>query len=189
MAGVLLLLAGILSRMWLLGGDELAAAEAARQRGDAVAQARHLRRAMAHYFPGSPHVSRACTSLASLAASQERAGKRHEAQHTWRELRSAILVLRGVGQPYAHQLALANTRLADLGKGATTLARLQNPRDPNPGWAALAITGFILWVGAAVLMILQGLKPDLKLVPKRFWPLLALVATGWALFAAGLGLA
>ena len=189
LAGVLLLLAGITARMWILGSEELARAAVVASQGDAEAQARHLRRAMAHYFPGSPHVARACAGLVALAHTQEKAGKSAEAQHTWRELRSALLALRGLGQPHAQELATANKHLAALARGATTLERFQNPPDPKPGWAALAVLGFFLWVGAAVLMVLRGLKPDLRLVPRRFWPLLALVAAGWGMFAAGLALA
>lgn len=189
LAGVLLLLAGVTARMWILGSEELTHADAAARRGDTEAQTRHLRRAMAHYFPGSPHVSEACEDLATLARGQERSGAPARAQHTWRELRSAILALRGLSQPYAEELDLANQHLAALAKGATTLERLQQPPDPNPGWAALAVLGFLLWVGAAVVMVLRGLKPDLKLVPRKFWALFGLVVAGWGLFALGLALA
>ena len=188
LAGVLLLLAAATARMWLLSGEELELASVAGQ--DDEARARHLRRAMAHYFPGNPRVARACAGLVALASGQEQAGQRVAATHTWRELRSAILALRGVGQPFAGELEQANTRLAQLNGGVTTLARLQNPAaDPSPGWAALAILGFLLWVGGAVLLLLRGLKPDLGLVPKRFWPLLVVVLLGWGLFAVGLALA
>jgi len=188
LAGVLLLLATATARMWLLSGEELELAAATGE--DVEARARHLRRAMAHYFPGNPRVARACHELLTLASRQEQAGERAAAARTWQELRSAILALRGVGQPFAEELEQANTRLAELNVGGTTLARLQNPAsDPSPGWAALAILGFLLWVGGAVALMLRGLKPDLKLVPARFWPLLLVVLVGWGLFAVGLALA
>ncbi len=186
-AGVLLLLAGLTARMLLLAQEEAALAHAAAGRGDAEAQARHLRRAMAHYLPGNPWVSRSCKELAQLAAIQEEKGGRAAALTSWRELRSAIMVLRtGFYQPFASELAAANARIAAITGGAPPLERLNRPPDPSPAWAALALAGFALWVGGAVLMLLRGLKPDLGLIGRLFWPLLGIVVVGWILFALGL---
>ncbi len=190
LAGVLLTLAALSARMLLLAHEELGVARAAAAAGDAEAQARHLRRAMAHYLPGNPWVSAAAGELAALARAQEAGGDRDAALQSWRELRTAALVLRtGWMQPLSTELSEANDRIAALNGGAVSRARLGAPRDPSTGWVVVALAGLGVWLAGAVLLLLRGLKSDLTLVRRRFWPLLGVVATGWVLFALGLGLA
>jgi len=192
-AGVLLLCAAVTARMLLGARTELRMADRA---ADTDARVRHLRRAMAYYLPGNPWVGRAHDRLLALARRAERAGDRALALHAYRELRGAILALRGATSPYGDTLPAVNTAIAILSakdhrarEAAAALSRLGAPPDPHPAWAALGLAGFLLWVGAALSLLFQGLRPDLTTVPRRFWPLLGVVALGLGLFAAGMGMA
>ena len=60
------------------------------------------------------------------------------------------------------------------------LERLSHPPEPRRGFVLLALLGFLLWVGGGVVLLLRGLKPDLSLVPGRFWPLAGLIGLGAA---------
>jgi hypothetical protein len=191
LAGVLLLLAGLGARMLLAARQELWRAAAAASRGDAEGQRRHLRRAMAHYLPGNPWVRRARDRLLHLARQAEARGRAREALLAWRELRGAILRLRGLTRPFAATLPEANARIAALSAGGAprVLRRLERPPDPHPGWAGLGLVGLALWVGGALLLLYRGLRPDASVVARRFWPLLLVVALGLSLFGLGMGLA
>lgn len=199
-SAALLVVAGLVVRM--LGGahTELKRADRAPSQ---QAQIRHLRRAMAYYLPFNPWVRQAKERLLILARSARSRGDRDVALDAFRELRSAILSLRGISQPFAESLPELNQAIAQLAsadpraaKGLKTssgkarlLHRLEHPRDPSPGWAALGTVGFLLWVGSAIALFLRGVKPDLALVGQRFWPLSASVALGLALFCLGMALA
>jgi len=191
LAAVLLVLAALTARMLLSAREELALARGA---SDLTGRVVHLRRAMAHYLPGNPYVRRAHNELLQLARRTEVAGQRAPALEAYRELRSAILALRGITSPYAETLPEVNraiVRLQDSGASVALrqadLARLQHPPRPEPLWTAVGLLGFVLWVAGGALLALQGLRPDLTLVPRRFWPLLALVLVGLVLFGVGMG--
>jgi hypothetical protein len=199
-AGVLLLLAAVTARMLLGARAELSLATRA---SDSDARVRHLRRAMAYYLPANPWVDRAHDRLLALARRAERDGDHARALHAYRELRGAILSLRGATSPYSDTLPAVNTAIAILAvedrraadhlrassAAGRLLSRLESPPDPHPVWAALGLAGFLVWVGAALALLFQGLRPDLTVVPRRFWPLLGLVVVGLGLFVAGMGLA
>ena len=192
LAAVLLVLAALTARMLLSAREELALARGA---SDFTGRVVHLRRAMAHYLPGNPYVRRAHDQLLELARRLDReARSRKQALEAYRELRSAILALRGVTSPYGETLPEVNraiVRLQDSGASVALrqadLARLQHPPRPEPLWTAVGLLGFVLWVAGGALLALQGLRPDLTLVPRRFWPLLALVLVGLVLFGVGMG--
>lgn len=199
-AGVLLLAAGLCARMLLGARQEVAAAHEAIDRGDSEGQVLHLRRAMAYYLPGNPWVIEAHHQLRSLARQAQSGGHRAMALARWRELRGAILRLRGITRPYSDSLDEANRAIAALsspgfafGVGsaqrARLLARLGSPPAPHPVWTLVALAGFCMWVGGAVLMLFRGLRPDASVIWRRLWPLALAVAAGFALFCAGLSLA
>lgn len=198
-AGVLLVLAGLCARMLLGARQEVAAARAAAAQGDRDLQVRHLRRAMAHYLPGNPWVSEAHHRLLKLARQAQARGDKERARAYWGELRGAVLRLRGLTRPYSSSLAEANRNIAALsGAGyahgvdsadrARLLARLSSPPEPHPWWALLALVGFALWVGGSALLLARGLRPDASIIWRRLWPLALAVASGFAIFCAGLSL-
>lgn len=198
-AAVLLVLAGLTARMLLGARQELRRAAVAAKKHDTEARVRHLRRAMAYYLPGNPWVSQAHSRLLSLARETEAAGQPTAALAQYRELRSAILSLRGLTRPYSDSLPLINRRIALLatpvGGGADkaladkALKRLQAPPEPHPGWALLGVLGFCCWTLGAFAMLIFGLRRDAGLVSRHFWPLLGLVVAGLGLFGLGLGMA
>lgn len=199
-AGVLLLLAALIARMLFGAQREVAAAAVAR---DPAERALHLRRAMAYYLPGNPWVRQAHDGLLEQARRARRLGDGRTALQSFRELRSAILALRGATRPYAGSLPEINSAIAELTARDPAaapslrtaagqrrhLARLGHPPAPHRGFVLLALLGFGLWVGGGVLLLLRGLKPDLTLVPRRFWPLAGVIGLGLALFCVGLGAA
>jgi hypothetical protein len=60
---------------------------------------------------------------------------------------------------------------------------------PAPGWAATALGGFAVWLGAAAVFIRKGVDRTLKL--RRSWALASALGffVGFALFVVGLRLA
>lgn len=197
------LAAALVGRMFYGARGELGRAEQAASRGDLALERVHLRRALAYYFPGNPWVERATRRLLQRAEEAEVAGRPRRALRIWRELRGAILALRGVGQPLSEPLARANRRIAALrpmvtgdqrrspsedaaAQRAAQLRRLQHPEAPDRGWTAAAVVGFVLLVIGLLLFNFYGLSVDLRLLARRAWPLLALTGLGLALFLGGL---
>ena len=198
-ASVLVVLGVLVARMSLLSRAELARAGAASE----PAHSRHLRRALAHYYPGNPWTRTAAERLRDLARRAAAAGDRPTALSAWRQLRSALVALRGPYQPYAALLPEINERIAALsavhpeaaaelttaGGKAALHARLSSPPRPGRGWVALGLIGFLLWVGGAVALLALGLDASARRVPRRFWALLGGVALGLLLFFAGMAAA
>lgn len=199
--GALALLTALLMGRMLYGArSQLQQARSAGSTGRRDLQVIHLRRAMAYYAPGNPWVNQAARQLAGLAREAEAAGQRDEALEIWRALRSAILGLRGPGQPYANRLPTINDRIAQLtgqqARVATRLttpagakalrSRLAHPEEPHQGWTALALLGLVLWIGASLLLIFGGCTSQAHVVPRRFWILLSLVAFSLTLLWSGL---
>ncbi len=204
LAGAILLGAGLISRMLFGARQEIRAALAAAARGDDAAQLRYLRRAMAYYLPGNPGVRRARDLLLQAAQQAEAHGNAALALDALWQLRSAILSLRGLTQPYASTLPEVNRRIADLTAREAAnsprhlafpgrsqlLHRLENPPQPHPGWAALGLLGFLIWISGVFLGLGYGVRPDASLRKGwRFWPLAGLAATGATLFCLGMAYA
>jgi hypothetical protein len=203
LAGILLVLAGLTARMVLGARDELRRARTAREQGEVPAQIRNLRRAMAYYLPGNPWTRLAKDELLATARSTRKRGERALALNAYRELRSAILALRGITQPYSETLPEVNRAIAELTSQSSEaspklltpsgrqalLERLNRPEEPDPAWAGLGLAGFLLWVIASFLLLLRGLRPEIRIVPARFWPLLGVVAAGQCLFWLGMAYA
>jgi hypothetical protein len=202
-AGVLLVLAGLTARMIIGARGELSRARTARDQGEVTAQIRHLRRAMAYYLPGNPWTRLAKEELLVTARRAKGRGERSLALHAYRELRSAILALRGIIRPYAESLPEVNRSIAQLTSQSpeasprlrttsgrqTLLDRLNRPEEPDPAWAGLGLAGFLLWVTASFLLLLRGLRPEIRIIPGRFWPLLGVIAAGQCLFWLGMAYA
>ena len=193
-AAVLLILAGLTARMTLGARAELRLADAVAGR---PMEAVHLRRAMAYYLPGNPYVAAAHRRLVALARGAEKDRRPAAALDTWRQLRSAILALRGLTRPYAETLPEANRRIAALSatgprSGLSVKAHrelLNHPKEPRPLWALLAVVGFVAWVGGAVWLLWGGLRPDGGRRCGAVLAPLALTVAGFAVFAVGLAVA
>jgi hypothetical protein len=200
LAALLLPVAVVAARMLLGARAQLVAAAAAALRGDHLAELRHLRRSMAYYVPGNPYVQRARDGLLAAAAAAEARRDAAGAVRALLELRSAVLALRGLHCPYAEVLPEVNRRLAALlpelpdaapalrdAAGRFELARrLERPPEPSALWTALALLGFLGWVGGAATLLLHGLRPDAALVARRFWPLAGFVAASFSIFCLAL---
>jgi len=191
LAALLLVVAALVARMLVGAWLELDRARRATGPRDRVL---HLRRAMAYYIPGNPWVRQAHDRLLALAREAHRDGQRQLALEACRELRSAILSLRGATRPFARSLPELDRTIAHLAAGddaslrARMLDRLSHPPEPHAGWAWIGLLGFGLWVVGGVLLLLRGLRPNLA-PSRRFWPLLGVVLFGLLLFGIGMGAA
>ncbi|MFH1130813.1 MAG: hypothetical protein V1754_05720 [Pseudomonadota bacterium] len=202
-AGFFLVLASLTARMLLGARTQLMNAKLASSQGDVEAAILHLRRAMAFYLPGNPWVSTAHEHLLKIARQAEKKGQPELALNAWRQLRSAILSLRGITTPFSESLPEINGRIATLAVKESTAAkflkeplgeknlfsRLAEPPDPTPGWTVLGLFGFVIWVIGSFLLLLRGLHPDAKLIHFPFWACLAMVTCGLVLFCLGMGFA
>jgi hypothetical protein len=203
LAGSLLILAGLTARMLIGSYRQIAAAHEAAEEGAVEAQVRHLRRAMSYYVPGNPWVRQGRDELLTLARQAERQDNDELALHAYRELRSAVLALRGLTTPHGEVLGEVNRAIARLSGavkgGAPALAtpegqqalerKLADPPAPRFWWAALGIAGLVLWIAAGFTLLLGALRPDATIISCRFWPLAGLVALGLVTFYAGMALA
>jgi hypothetical protein len=199
-AGALLLLATLTVRMLYGAQQQLQLAQAAASPQEEQTRWRHLRRAMAYYLPGNPWVRRAHDQLLAEARQALATGQPARAAAILHELRSAVLALRGLSQPFGDTLPEINAALATLqsqdpaaapalrgAAGAHQLhQRLSHPQGVQQPWAALGVLGFLLWVFAAALLLARGLRPDASIVWHRCCWLAAGVALGQLLFWIGL---
>ena len=201
--GLVLVLALLGARMLLGARANLLAAEESCGRRDLVTCSRLLRRAMAYYLPGNPWVGRAAERLRAEASAAEARGERTLALHAWQELRSAVVVTRGLTQPFGALLAESAARIAALqaldpeaaphlrtpSGRAALVTRLAHPPEPRPLFVVLGLLGFLLFSGGGFALCFRGLRPDATPRPRRFVPLLGAVLLGLGLFALGMGLA
>jgi hypothetical protein len=178
-------------------------------RGDVAAAAgRHREaieewgRAARWYLPGAPHVGRAYDRLEALARAAEARGERDIALAAWRRVRGSILATRSFYTPHAARLAPANRRIAALmaavegaaadpgrseaERAAWHLQLLDRSPGPSVGWSLLALVGFALWLGGAVLFALRGLPSDDRLDPAKAAWAGAMVAVGLVVWLLGL---
>lgn len=196
MAAVSLIVAALTARMLHGAFHHARLAKAAQAAGQWQRCQREYRRAMAYYLPGNPWVKRAERGLVSLAEQFEAAGKADLALGVWRELRSAILMLRGAFHPYADELQHANHAIVRLSRGKSRRAtddtqrrkRLNAPPEPHRGFTALGLLGFVGWLTASFALIVFGLDRHGNR-QQRFWRLLGLNVCCFGLFCLGMGLA
>jgi hypothetical protein len=201
---VILLPAALAGRMILGAQRELQLAEQAqRLSAGHERQVRHLQRAMAYYFPGSPWVAEAHDRLLALARTLEREQQNGAALEAYRQLRGAILSLRSTFTPYESSLPEIGQRIAALSardphaakvlQGAAGqrlfAARLATVPEPHRGLVALGLGGFAIWIGGGVILFWRGVRPDGSWIGRRAWLPLFLALLGFAAFLLGMGLA
>lgn len=201
----LIALALVAGRVLLDSRAALRAGEAALAAGETRTAIRHLHHAVRMYVPGSPYVGSALGQLGTLA---DRAAADNEVETeraALEAIRSGLLGARSFYTPFAGHLAASDERLATLyariedpavAGGASVEERRRWHRERlarRPGASVpasvMALGGFAIWLGAAVLFIRRGL--DRSLSVRRSWALgcgLAFVG-GFGLFLAGLRLA
>lgn len=202
-AVISLLLALLTARMLLGARKQLALADDASRRDDQAAVDRHLRRALAYYLPINPWWSTAAQRLRARAKDARQRGSAALALARWRNLRSALLALRSMGQPQATVVAEANREIASLvasspkaaralqtPEGRRTLSRrLAEPPAPHPVFTLLALIGFVAWTSSALALCAKGLTAEVRLLPRRATMLGVGIVLGFGAFLLGLALA
>jgi len=187
------------ARVILEGESELAASDAAFDRGELVSALDHARRGATLYAPGAPHVERAYARMNALALGAEAAGQAKVAYLAWQAMRSAALESRHVLLPREAELERANQNLARLeaqGRDSAGSARAQNENQalarlsaddaPAPAWIAVLGAGFLLALAGLSLFAFRGLNRTGKVSFQRARLGLLLFAIGaacWTLAA------
>jgi hypothetical protein len=187
------------ARVILEGESELAASDAAFDRGELAPALDHARRGATLYAPGAPHVQRAYERMVALALGAEAAGQPKLAFLAWQAVRGAALESRHVFVPRRAELERANenlARLEELGRdGAASarpdarsraLTRLNADDAPAPAWIAVLGAGFLLALSGLSLFAFRGLSKAGKVSFQRARLGLLLLAIGaacWTLAA------
>jgi len=194
------LIGGVFSAKVILEGQsELAASDAAFDRGELSSALDHARRSATLYAPGAPHVERAYERLSAVALGAEAAGQPKVAFLAWQAMRAAALESRHVFLPRERELERANQNLARLEalsrdkddserakNQSQALSRLSADDAPAPAWIALLGAGFLLALAGLGLFAFQGLDRAGKVSFARARLGLLLFAIGaacWALAA------
>ncbi len=196
---VVLIGAALTARVILDGGSELAASNAAFDRGELVPSLDHARRSATLYAPGAPHVTPAYERLIAIAIGAEASGQPKVAFLAWQAVRSAALESRHVWLPRQSELDRANQNLArlealardasdtDHSKAQTqALSRLDADDAPAPAWIAVLGLGFLLALVGLALSASRGLDASGKVSFGRARLGLLLLAIGaacWTLAA------
>jgi len=154
-----LTLAALTARVIHEGEAELARSDAAFDRGDLRESILHARRAAVLHAPGAPHVAAAYARLSAIARGAETSGQTDVARQALSAIRGAALETAHLWVPRSDDLARANAGLARLSATAA---------GPGAGDPTLA----------------QKLARDDA--PRAPW--IAVLALGFGLFSAGLGL-
>ncbi len=185
----------IASRAVWQGRSALARGDKAAVEGRTDEAISHWRRAARWYLPLAPHVESAYARLEKTATATEEAGDSATALIAWRGIRSSALATRSFFIPHSDRLRIANQRIAammaalegpaaDPTKSETERANwhlelLERPVGPSVVFSVIALLGFALWIGAAILFCWLGFDDKDRLNRP-----LALMAG--LLFAAGL---
>jgi hypothetical protein len=187
------------ARVIMEGEAELAASDAAFDRGELGPALDHARRSATLYAPGAPHVERAYARLNAIALGAEAAGRPTIAFLAWQAVRSAALESRHVLIAREAELERANQNLARLEaltrdkndaerskNQQQALAHLSADDAPAPGWIAVLGAGFSLALLGLALFAFQGVDRAGKVSFGRArWGLLlfAIGAACWTLAA------
>jgi len=196
---IVLVFAVFSARVISEGESELAASDAAFDRGELTTALDHARRGATLYAPGAPHVQRAYERMTALALGAEASGQAKIAFLAWQAIRGAALESRHVFVPRQAELERANENLARLealsrdDSGSErpkiqnrALARLSADDAPDPVWIAVLGAGFLLALGGLGLFAFRGLNPSGKVSFRRArWGVLlfAIGAACWTLAA------
>jgi len=167
---VLLLLAVLTARVIQEGQTELAASDAAFNRGALLESVEHARRSATLYAPGAPHVEQAYERLIAIAVGSEATGSPKTAFLAWQAVRSAALESQHGLLPHAAELARANLNLARLEAvmrsttdaerpqaQARALTRLNADNAPSSLWLAVLGAGFLLALSGIAWCAFYGL--------------------------------
>ena len=202
-----ILISVVVTRAIWEGTSALADGDAAMSRDQHGEAIRLWRRAARWYLPLAPHVSGAYQRLRDLAGQAEARGDRVTALDAWQGVRSSIMATRSFYTPHRELLESANRHIAELMAaredtlGSAAASQSQSERTawhyqllarddaPSAAWAIVAILGFALWLGGAVLFAVQGVTADDKLVPRTAAYAGIMVVTGLFIWALGLYLA
>jgi len=169
---IVLTLAVFSARVILEGESELAASDAAFDRGELSSALDHARRSATLYAPGAQHVDRAYERMTALALGAEASGQPKLAFLAWQAIRGAALESRHVFLPRRAELERANENLARLEtlsrdnsgsdrpkKPSQALSRLNSDSAPSPAWIAVLSAGFLLALAGLGLFAYRGLRP------------------------------
>jgi hypothetical protein len=196
---IVLTFAVFTARAILEGESELAASDAAFDRGELTSALDHARRGATLYAPGASHVDRAYERMIALALGAEASGQQKIAFLAWQAMRGAALESRHVFLPRQAELERANenlARLEALGRDSSgsdrpqtqnqALTRLNVDDAPAPAWIAVLAAGFLLALAGLGLFAFRGLNPTGKVSFQRARLGLLLFAIGaacWTLAA------
>lgn len=198
--GVILLVAVV--RVVMSSRAELSHGDAALARSDLEAARVHYRRSARWYAPGNPYSTDALDRLASMAREAEQRQDPDTALSCWRAIRAAILSTRSSYVPHAQRLDRANQRIAalmaaqppppiDAGRPpeeleAEHLALLQSADYPSVLWTLVLLLGFLAWIIGAFLFATRAIDTEDRFVRPQALRYGAMIALGFAAFAAGL---
>jgi hypothetical protein len=166
-------LAGVWLKVRIEAGASLSQAQALEEVGDISFAVVCYRRTIRWYTPGSAPVQTAVTRLQALGRQLEESGEQAEALLAYRALRTGILGVQSVFQPYEDDLKVANQRIAHLmaqqemsGSSQANKTRadreahhtslLEKNYAPAVGWSLGAVFGFLLWCGCLLGLVRNG---------------------------------
>jgi hypothetical protein len=145
------------------GQSELAASDAAFDRGELPSATWHARRAALLYVPGAPHVAAAYDRLRAIALGSERVRDFVNAVGAWQGMRAAALETAHLWQPHARELDEANIHLDRLlpSRGAAASFAESAPRSLRaPVWTLLLVLGFGAALLGFALTVWRGMRPS-----------------------------
>ncbi len=175
--GVVVTLGIVLTvRVLAEGKAELAAAHRAESRGETDAAIVHYRRAARWYVPFGSSDVEALDALARIGEREAASGETERALSAHRAIRASLEAARSTFVPHRERLQRANARIAalmaelpapavDAGKSPDRvrrehLALLEADRSPQPGFVALAVVAFAVWVTASALLFSRGIDDE-----------------------------
>lgn len=160
----------------------LRSAKEARAAGEIDRSMRDFGRSARMYTPGNPYADQALKGLLRLAEEAMGRGEKERARRCLQEARSAILSTRSFYTPHADLLAEIEARLAVVPPGWPA-----SPAEaPGPLTSLVILLGAGMFIGAAVMMILQGRDVAGKWVRRRMALFSLLGALGFGFFLLGL---
>ncbi len=204
LAGLALVLAVAATRAVWLGGQALAAGDAAAARGDRAAAIASWRTAARWYVPGLGASAAALTRLERTATAAEAAGDPAAALVAWQAIRTSIRSVQGLTSPFAARLARADARIAALLAAAPGPVGTGNTAEERAAWhravlagaprtsramLVLAALGLATWLAGGVTLVRRGLRADGTLVRSPALRATVTIVVGVALWLVGVALA
>jgi len=173
----------VVARVYLGSSTELNTGKSALEAGETSRAIVHLDRAIQWYVPLAPTVGEAAALLWKVGQEADARGDTQGALEAFRALRGAFHAVRGINHPGKVWIDRANERIATLQASDNTAAWpdpslsreerkqvaldvLQRDPTPDPGWSALAVVGFLGWVGSGLGFFLRGFEPSGRFLRK-----------------------